>query len=90
MDKNITSEAKIHYIYETLQKQESRYKWGIFFKWLFRLAILAYIYVFMIYMLPTLLDGFKSSITPSVPGLENINLDKTSIIEQAKQILNNR
>ncbi len=89
MDRNITTEAKINYIYETLQKQERRYKWWMFFKWLFRILILIYIYIFIVYMLPGLIQNFATAITPKIPGITTeTNLDTGSLLDQARQLLN--
>ena len=87
--KKISFEDKIDYIYDTLQKQESRYSRGVFFKWFFRLFILAYLYYFMTYWLWNILETFKNSMTPDL--VENLNLDninKEELLDKFKSLYN--
>lgn len=63
MTKEITQEEKIDYIYHTLKKNQKKALLESIFKWLFRLAILWYLYYFLTVGLPVLLG----SMLPSIP-----------------------
>jgi hypothetical protein len=84
---DIKQEEKISYIYETLKKQESRYKRGFYYKWIFRMLVIWYLYYFIIIWLPGLMNNFKSIVTPDVSkSLENI--DKEKLINKFKSLYN--
>ena len=89
--KKISLEDKIDYIYETLQKQESRYVRGVFFKWIFRLFILGYLYYFMPCWITGIIDSLKDIITPDLS--ENLNLDninKEELMNKFKWLINTK
>jgi len=79
------TEEKIDYIYNTLKKQESRHKRGLYFKWGFRIFIVIYLYYFIMVWLPGILWNFKDSITPNISkSLESI--DKDELMEKFKSL----
>jgi hypothetical protein len=81
----IKQEEKINYIYDTLKKQETRYKRGLYFKWMFRILIIWYLYYFIIIWLPSLMNNFKNIVTPDISkSLENI--DKEELINKFKSL----
>jgi len=85
MKVNISVEEKIDYIYTTLHKQETRHKWWVILKWWFRLAILIYIYILIVYMLPWIIDNITAKFTPDI---SSNNIDAQALMEKAKEILN--
>jgi hypothetical protein len=63
-------EDKINYIYYTLQKQESRYKRKLVFKWLFRLFIVVYLIYAFLYVIPPLINNAKKIIIPQLEKIQ--------------------
>lgn len=72
-------EDKINYIYYTLQKQESRYKRKLVFKWLFRLFIVVYLIYAFLYVIPPLINNAKKIIIPQLEKIQWLNLDLQKI-----------
>jgi len=71
-----THEEKIDYIYNTLKKQEWRYKRSLYYKWVFRILIIWYLYYFIVIWLPGLINNFKDMMTPDVSKtLDNVNTE---------------
>jgi len=88
MSNNISTEEKIDYIYETLHKQESRRTWSIVGKWVFRLALLAYLYYFITFMLPLITDNIIDKVTPDIPNINTQDLNADALLNKAKDLLN--
>jgi hypothetical protein len=91
---NTTSEEKLDYIYKTLKKQERRLIWSTIFKWWFRLFLLAYFYYAYVYVLPSMIDTIKTSLTPDISKTidldwikDKLNID--SLKEKLKEKYNN-
>ena len=87
-----TNEEKIDYIYTTLKKQESRYKWSVWSKWIFRILLVWYFYYSFVYLLPGYIENIKESLTPDISSKisESIdNIDKEELINKFKSLLNN-
>lgn len=84
MTQQISQEEKVDYIYETLKKQEKRRIWWIISKWGFRIFIVGYLYYFITFILPAMID----KIIPDMPNFsgatEKIELWK----DQIKEIMN--
>jgi len=75
---NISSEEKLDYIYETLKKQEKRIFWSRITKRWFRIFLLAYFYYAYVFLLPSLIETIKTSLTPKMSA----NLDLKSITDK--------
>ena len=87
----INREEKIDYIYETLKKQESRYKRAIYYKWAFRILMVWYLYYFIIVALPGYVDMFKGLTNPDIKWkITNSikDIDKQELINKFKWLLN--
>jgi len=69
-----TTEEKINYIYETLKKQESRYKRALILKWWFKILFILYFIYAYYFILPEYIEKFKDIVHPKV-SVESINLD---------------
>jgi len=78
-EKERNLEEKIEYIYHTLQKQESRYKRKLTFKWLFRIFIIGYLVFAYLYILPPLINNAKKIIIPQLEKIQWLNLDLQKI-----------
>lgn len=79
----VTSEEKIDYIYRTMKRN---HRWSIIwttFKWLFRLAILWYMYYFFTVGIPAMID----KIVPNIPTLPSIWEDgETPLINDPEKL----
>ena len=83
-------EEKIDYIYETLKKQESRYKRALWSKWIFRILMIWYLYYSFVYLLPGYIENLKEMMTPNITKSvsESINnIDKDELINKFKSII---
>ena len=49
---DLNTEQKIDYIFESIKKREKSDKRALFFKWGFRIFMLAYLYYFIAFALP--------------------------------------
>jgi len=82
-----THEEKIDYIYNTLKKQEWRYKRSLYYKWVFRILIIWYLYYFIVIWLPGLINNFKDMMTPDVSKtLDNVNTE--DLLNKFKSLYN--
>jgi len=90
METDISVEEKLDYIYTTLQKQEKRHKIGIFIKWGFRLLILVYIYIFFIYMLPSIMWSLTSNMMPQMGWWEWNSMNTKELMEMAREYFNKK
>jgi len=83
-------EEKIDYIYETLRKQEGRYKRAIWSKWIFRTLVIWYLYYSFVYLLPGYIDNLKEMLTPNITKSvsESIDkIDKEELINKFKSLI---
>lgn len=72
MPETITLEEKIDYIYTRLKKQERSEKINFILKWLFRIFILGYLYYFLMFSLPNMIDA----LIPSIPNIHTENFSE--------------
>ncbi len=70
----LSQEQKIDYIFTTLQKREQREKIQNIAKWAFRIFLIAYLYYFIMIMLPGMLKDMIPEV-PKMPSTENLNLE---------------
>ncbi len=70
----LSQEQKIHYIYTTLKKREKQEKIQRIIKWGFRIFIIAYLYYFIMIMLPGMIQDMIPDM-PSMPSSENLNIE---------------
>ena len=88
MNKTLTIEEKIDYIYNTLKKNERKALISWVLKWWFRLFILIYMYYFITVWLPNMIDRM----IPEMPNFANMawtwSIDVDSLKQSFSNILN--
>ena len=75
---DLNTEQKIDYIFESIKKREKSDKRALFFKWGFRIFMLAYLYYFIAFALPWLIQSFIPSM-PSFGGNSDSSIDAWSL-----------
>jgi len=81
--KDISTEQKIDYIYDRLQKQEKAEKFKFISRWAFRIVVILYIVYLYKIALPGFIEEIKQSLTPS------INIEKSETLEKIQQYIDN-
>lgn len=79
-NRELTTQEKIDYIFETIKKQEKREKVKNIFKWWFRLFMLLYIIYFYFFWYELLLNKMKQSL--------KINISSENLIQDLKNKIN--
>ncbi|MDD3793579.1 MAG: hypothetical protein PHI37_02110 [Candidatus Gracilibacteria bacterium] len=79
-NRELTTQEKIDYIFETIKKQEKREKVKNIFKWGFRLFMLLYIIYFYFFGYELLLNKMKQSL--------KINISSENLIQDLKNKIN--
>ncbi len=69
MQEQLTTEQKIDIIYDKIIAREKKERTAIFIKWWVRVFMILYIAYFFMFALPSLMDNFKTSITPDISGI---------------------
>lgn len=70
-NRELTTQEKIDYIYDSLRKQEKREKIKNIFKWWFRAFIIIYMLYFYFFWFQLFLNSIKNSLKIDI-GSENI------------------
>lgn len=79
-NKELTTQEKIDYIYDSLKKQEKREKIKNIFKWWFRVFIIIYMLYFYLFWYEILINKIKQSI--------KININSENFIDELKNKIN--
>jgi ABC-type phosphate transport system permease subunit len=79
-NKELNTEEKINYIYETLKKQEKREFYKNIIKWVFRWFIIIYMLYFYFFWYKILINSVKDSLS--------VNINTESIFDWIKNKLN--
>lgn len=78
--KELNTEEKINYIYETLKKQEKREFYKNIIKWWFRLFIIIYMLYFYFFWYKIIINTIKDSLS--------LNINTENIFEWFKNKIN--
>lgn len=79
-NRELTTQEKIDYIYDSLKKQEKKEKIKNIFKWWFRVFIIIYMLYFYLFWYEILINKIKQSI--------KININSENFIDELKNKIN--
>lgn len=79
-NRELTTQEKIDYIYDSLRKQEKKERIKNIFKWWFRVFIIIYMLYFYLFWYEILINKIKQSI--------KININSENIVDTIKNNIN--
>lgn len=79
-NRELTTQEKIDYIYDSLRKQEKKERIKNIFKWWFRVFIIIYMLYFYLFWYEILINKIKQSI--------KININSENFIDELKNKIN--